>query len=56
MSKEIFFIVMCVLSIGLFAGLCQAGIGPRESTASFLTIVAIANAMGLVGFLWGSDV
>lgn len=55
MSRSIFFMLMCVLVVALFAALCQAGVGPRDSTASFWTIVAIADAMGLVGYLWGSE-
>ncbi len=55
MSRTIFFTLMCVLVVGLAAALCQAGVGPSDSTASFWAIVAIADAMGLVGFLWGRD-
>ncbi len=55
MSRAIFFTLMCILVIGLAAALCQAGVGPRDSTASFWAIVASAEAMGLVGFLWGRD-
>lgn len=55
MSNSIFFTLMCVLVVGLAAALCQTGMGPSDATASFWMIVAIADAIGLVGFLWGQN-
>lgn len=55
MSRHIFFVLMCVLVVGLIATLCQAGVGPRASTTSFWAVVASAGSMGLVGYLWGAE-
>ena len=53
---DIFFMIQCILVIAMCAVLKQAGIGPFDAPASFWAVAAIADAMALVGFLWGRDV
>jgi hypothetical protein len=55
-EAKTFCLVQVILVIALFAVLNQAGIGPREATSSFWAIMAIAEAMAFVGFLWGRDI
>ena len=55
MSSPLFPVLMTIMVIGLFAVLAQAGIGPHDAPASFWAVVAIADAMGMIGFLWGKD-
>lgn len=52
----IFFMIQCILVIAMCAVLNQAGIGPFDAPASFWAVAAIADAMALVGFLWGRDI
>ena len=51
----IFLMIQCILVIAMCAVLKQAGIGPLDAPASFWAVAAIADAMALVGFLWGRD-
>lgn len=53
--NSIFFMLQCILVIAMFAVLNQAGIGPRAAPASFWAVAAIADAMAIVGFVWGRD-
>ena len=52
----VFLMIQCILVIAMFAVLKQAGIGPFDAPASFWAVAAIADAMALVGFLWGRDI
>lgn len=51
----IFLMIQCILVIAMCAVLEQAGIGPFDAPSSFWAVAAIADAMALVGFLWGRD-
>ncbi|UNY42257.1 hypothetical protein PP918_gp49 [Pseudomonas phage UFJF_PfDIW6] len=55
-QSPIFLMIQCILVIAMCAVLEQAGIGPFDAPASFWAVAAIADAMALVGFLWGRDV
>ena len=52
----IFLMIQCILVTAMCEVLKQAGIGPFDAPASFWAVAAIADAMALVGFLWGRDV
>jgi hypothetical protein len=54
MNSKVFMMVQCILAIGLMAILVQAGITLVSPT--FWAVVAVADAMALVGFLWGNDI
>lgn len=54
MNSKIYLAVQCLLAIGLMAVLSQVGISLGSPV--FWAVVAVADAMALVGFLWGNDI
>lgn len=55
MTGKVCVLAMIILAITLMAVLSQAGISVKTETASFWAVIGVAEAMALVGFLWGSD-
>ena len=54
MNSKIYLTAQCLLAIGLMAILSQIGISLGSPV--FWAVIAVADAMALIGFLWGNDV